>query len=322
MTNLLDNVGPAPLDLRVMRPDAIGRRVYGKLLEEPGSVHVVTGQIGVGKTTILYDVRGRLLDSGIAYAIYFDYFDFAVGDAKRPLLHAVTEALAADLGADDHATSSLPELRAAAARRTSSGQCVSVSVLIDGMGHCPLSQLKYDLWALQRNGIGAVVTRSLHEAYEHGLAVPLGISQWSVSAMRVARPEDVEFLLEILEARDPESRIDDVAARILVENSAGLPRDLVSLLKAAHGEAHRHGSDRITEAHAEAAVVTMGKGLLAGLDDEHRERLALVSRLGAIQPMSRETDRRLLASRCLVEMPSDSGRPVHVLHPAIRVVSP
>jgi hypothetical protein len=130
-----------------------------------------------------------------------------------------------------------------------------------------------------------------------------------------ANIDEREFLLRVLSARAPDGLLSAGGALRLVELSGGVLRDLIGIARNAGEEAYLSGEERITEAHANAAGESFGRGLLFGLDVDE---LAKLQKVRADENFIWTTDKdlALLTSGRILQY---QGEPVrYAVHPTIR----
>ena len=194
--------------------------------------------------------------------------------------------------------------------------------------------IEADLRLLQKAGIGVVLTapllslygqyRPLLDRFDHIVAVrPLDVE---------TDPQAVEFLAQVLAARDPEGLLTPPIRRLLAESSGGVLRDMLVLCTDAARSAYMAGADHIDEAHVRAAAFQLGRTRWLGLS--HRDidilrRLAkppLISRSlvepGRLGPSlyapSTDDELALLMTRRILEYAQDGQPPRFVVHPVLR----
>ena len=126
-----------------------------------------------------------------------------------------------------------------------------------------------DVLEIERMGAGAVLISSIvtvHSKQESILkfgGFPCYLPYLDV----FENVETQKFFGDVIDVRDPENFIDADARIFLISKSGGVLRDLISLCQAAIEEAYVDGSEKITEKHANQAVVTLTRSKLVGLND-------------------------------------------------------
>ena len=125
-------------------------------------------------------------------------------------------------------------------------------------------------------------------------------------ALSVSLKEDVlenaevlHFFTEIFKARDPERFIDPDARELLIFNSGGVLRDLMSLSQTAIEEAYMDGSDLVTEQHANQAILAIERSKIIGLTDSSIEILSKVMTENLFSPRTSEDFDLLLTGHIL-----------------------
>jgi Cdc6-like AAA superfamily ATPase len=107
------------------------------------------------------------------------------------------------------------------------------------------------------------------------------------------------FFTEIFEARDPQSFIVPDARKLLIFNSGGVLRDLMSLCQTAIEEAYMDGSGLITAKHANQAILAIERSKIIGLTDSSIEILRKVMIEKSFSPRTSEDFDLLLTGHIL-----------------------
>ena len=126
-----------------------------------------------------------------------------------------------------------------------------------------------DVLEIERMGTGAVLVSSIVTIYSRRESI-LKFGSFPCYLPYLDVFESVEtqkFFSDVIDVRDPENFIDKDARIFLISKSGGVLRDLMSLCQAAIEEAYVDGSEKITEKHANQAVVTITRSKLVGITD-------------------------------------------------------
>lgn len=199
-------------------------------------------------------------------------------------------------------------------------------VLFDSLDRLPqtaaFKQLaEDDVRALKTSGMGVVVVgpvrfmvgndRSLADLFDY-VHFQLSTDPESEAGSR--------FLSEVLRRRTSSSELlRDQCLPLLVRNSGGVLRDLISLAKRSAEEAYTAGHSEITEEHVIQAADAMGRSLAIGLDDEQIKILNTLDQTGAFVVRG-ERELSLLETRRVLLDPGNRWAIHPTLQPLLRDV--
>lgn len=107
------------------------------------------------------------------------------------------------------------------------------------------------------------------------------------------------FFINVFNARDPQGFIAPDARELLIYNSGGVLRDLMSLCQTAIEEAYMDGSDLITAQHAKQAILAIERSKIIGLTDSSIEILSEVMTENSFSPRTSEDFDLLLTGHIL-----------------------
>ena len=127
-------------------------------------------------------------------------------------------------------------------------------------------------------------------------------------------PRGSAFMIEVLRKRAGEDMLTPEACARLALLSGGVPRDLISLARAAGEEAYLRDADVVTDQHVETAADAFGRDLLYGLGPEELAVLQRVRKRGVFVQTS-DQDLALLVTRRVLEY--RNGRARFAVHPTI-----
>ena len=126
-----------------------------------------------------------------------------------------------------------------------------------------------DVLEIERIGAGAVLVSSIDTIHSRRESI-LKFGSFPCYLPYLDVFESIEaqkFFSDVIDVRDPEKFIDKDARIFLISQSGGVLRDLMSLCQAAVEEAYVDGSEKITQKHANQAVLTITRSKLVGLTD-------------------------------------------------------
>ena len=144
--------------------------------------------------------------------------------------------------------------------------------LFDGLDRLSNSQIFIDsaindVIAINNADAGAVIVGSISTAYQEREYIEqiLGYSYFLPYLDTVESVESRKFFYDILEVRDPEHIIITEAGNLLIYNSGGVLRDLISLCQAAIEEAYINGSEKVTVENANQAIMSLAHSKIMGM---------------------------------------------------------
>jgi len=108
-----------------------------------------------------------------------------------------------------------------------------------------------------------------------------------------------QFFKDILTIRDPENSITLDARELLILQSGGVLRDLISLCQASIEEAYVDGADQVTEKHANKAILAIRRSKVIGLTDLSINTLRKVMTEKSFSPRTSEDFELLLTGHIL-----------------------
>ena len=178
--------------------------------------------------------------------------------------------------------------------------------------------MRSDLKVLRELGIGTVLVGPLKALYgiDREFLEHFDSTQYQPWIDTTQARAGINFLSMALRLRLSHGDADEAALEILVRNSGGVLRDLMSLAQSACLEAYMHGSDIIAESHAVAAVDNFGRKHMQGLRSSELEVLQRVRISGSFVQTSQD-DLALLMSRRVLEYAGLNEERRYVVHPTI-----
>lgn len=178
--------------------------------------------------------------------------------------------------------------------------------------------IETDLRVLRSAEIGVVLTapllslygrhRPLLERFDHIVHLP------PVELDSLGKNEGGQFLLNVLESRDPGHVVPNATATHLAVLSGGVLRDMLGLAGDAAKLAYMAGSDKVTEAHATAAAVQLARTRWMGLNANDIAMLRRVMKGETFAPSS-DAEFALLMTRRVLEYPQVGMAPRFSVHP-------
>ena len=173
-----------------------------------------------------------------------------------------------------------------------------------------------DVIDINNIGIGSVLIGSIATMYEERERIA-EISGYNYFLPYCNVPENHEvrqFFKDILTVRDPEDFITLDARELLIFQSGGVLRDLMSLCQATIEESYVDGSDQITEQHVNQAILAIRRSKLIGLTDASINVLRKVMTEKSFSPRTSE-DFELLLTGHILEYRHPRQR--FVVHPVL-----
>ena len=158
-----------------------------------------------------------------------------------------------------------------------------------------------DVIEINNSEVGSVLVGSIATMYEErdSITEVVGHSHFlpylDVSENIAAR----KVFIDIFAVRDPEKIISPEARNLLMCNSGGVLRDLMSLCQAAIEEAYVDGSDQITEQHTNQAILSIRRSKLIGLTDSSINVLRKVMTEKSFSPRTSEDFELMLTGHIL-----------------------
>lgn len=158
-----------------------------------------------------------------------------------------------------------------------------------------------DVIEINKMGVGLILVGSTVIPYSERayIAEITGYSYFLSYLDTLENVESKQFFTEIFKVRDPDNFIDQDVKELLILNSGGVLRDLMSLCQAAIEEAYVDGSDQITGHHANQAVLAMARSKLIGLTDSNMDVLRKVMTEVSFSPRTSEDFELLLTGHIL-----------------------
>ncbi len=175
--------------------------------------------------------------------------------------------------------------------------------------------VRQDVSALREIGIGVVLAGPLSLLFGARRALLDGFDAvHHLPTVDVGEPGGVDFLVRLLRARADQALLPDDVCAQLARLSGGVPRDLISLARAAGEEAYVGGSDMVRPEHALKAADGLGRRLAFGLSELDRATLERINKTGRFVEAS-DGDVALLVTRRVLERDDATDR--FIVHPAL-----
>lgn len=173
-----------------------------------------------------------------------------------------------------------------------------------------------DVRALTAAGIGVVLVGPLQTMYGTHRSITDHFQHFypQLAIDTQEDPAGSGFLIEMLRKRAGEDILTAAAGARLARLSGGVPRDLISLARAAGEEAYQRDADVVEEHHVEAAADAFGRDLLFGLSPDELNVLQRVRRKGTFVQTS-DQGLSLLVTRRVLEY--RNGRARFAVHPTL-----
>jgi hypothetical protein len=158
-----------------------------------------------------------------------------------------------------------------------------------------------DVIEIRKYEIGSILVGSIVTPYTERVSIAEIVGKFDFLPYLdvLENTEVLHFFTEIFKARDPESFIASEARELLIFNSGGVLRDLMSLCQTAIEEAYMDGSEMITEQHAKQAILAIKRSKIIGLTDSSIEILSEVMTENSFSPRTAEDFDLLLTGHIL-----------------------
>ena len=132
-----------------------------------------------------------------------------------------------------------------------------------------------DVIQMKKFGFSSALVGSVTTVYkEREIIENFTGESYYIPYLDVAEHEDARvFFLNILAKRDTDNFITEPTRSLLISNSGGVLRDLMSLTQSAIEEAYFDGSDNIESVHVEKAIWSLTRSKVAGLTKEGLETI-------------------------------------------------
>jgi hypothetical protein len=158
-----------------------------------------------------------------------------------------------------------------------------------------------DVVEINKYGLGAILAGSIVTLYTERVNIVKNTENfYFLPYLDVLKDaESQQFFVDIFKVRDPEEHIDQRARELMIFNSGGVLRDLMSLNQAAIEEAYMDGSDLIMEQHAEQAIAAMKRSKTIGLTDLSIDILIKVATEKSFFPRTSEDFELMLTGHIL-----------------------
>jgi hypothetical protein len=176
--------------------------------------------------------------------------------------------------------------------------------------------VEQDIRALSSAGIGVVIAgplrtmfgsyRAIVDRFRYFYAQPPVDVERSVEARR--------FIEQILERRDPDGLLTELARERIAHWSGGVLRDAITLARGAGEHAYLAGAGEVVDADVDAAADTFGRQLMFGLTSEEIALLQRARKTGVFVPTT-DDELSLLVTRRVLEYAS--VRSQFAVHPTI-----
>ena len=126
-----------------------------------------------------------------------------------------------------------------------------------------------DVIEINKHGLGTILVGSIVTLYTERVNISKNTENfYFLPYLDVLESAEAKlFLKDIFKVRDPENLINQEARELLIFQSGGVLRDLMSLSQAAIEEAYMDGSELITVQHVNQAVLTIERSKTIGLTD-------------------------------------------------------
>ena len=158
-----------------------------------------------------------------------------------------------------------------------------------------------DVIEIRKHEIGSILVGSIVTPYTERVSIAEIVGKFDFLPYLdvLENAEVLHFFTEIFKARDPQSFIAPDARELLIFNSGGVLRDLMSLCQTAIEEAYMDGSDLVTEQHAKQAILAIERSKIIGLTDSSIEILSKVMTENSFSPRTAEDFDLLLTGHIL-----------------------
>ena len=126
-----------------------------------------------------------------------------------------------------------------------------------------------DVIEINKHGLGTILVGSIVTLYTERVNISKNTENfYFLPYLDVLKNAEAnQFLKDIFKVRDPEDLINQEARELLILQSGGVLRDLMSLSQAVIEEAYMDGSDLITVQHVNQAVLVIERSKTIGLTD-------------------------------------------------------
>ena len=158
-----------------------------------------------------------------------------------------------------------------------------------------------DIAEINKYGVGVILVGSIVTPYTERLRIAeITGNIHFLSYLDVLESIEAQlFFTEVFNVRDPEKNINQDAREILIFQSGGVLRDLMSLCQAAIEEAYMHGSEQITNQHADQAVLALARSKTIGLTASNIHTLRNVMSEESFSPRTAEDFELMLTGHIL-----------------------
>ncbi len=158
-----------------------------------------------------------------------------------------------------------------------------------------------DVIEIRKYEIGSILVGSIVTPYIERISIAEVTGKFDfLPYLDVLENTEVQhFFTNVFKARDPQSFIAPDARELLIYNSGGVLRDLMSLCQTAIEEAYMDGSELITAQHAHQAILAIERSKIIGLTDSNIEILCEVMTENSFSPRTSEDFELLLTGHIL-----------------------
>ncbi len=158
-----------------------------------------------------------------------------------------------------------------------------------------------DVIEINKYGFGSIIVGSIVTLYtERASIVKSTENFYFLPYLDVLQDDEAQkFFIDIFKVRDSENLINERARQMIIFNSGGVLRDLMSLTQAAIEEAYMDGSSLVMEQHAEQAIISMQRSKTIGLTDLNIDTLIKVANEKSFSPRTSEDFELMLTGHIL-----------------------
>ncbi|TYQ26046.1 hypothetical protein [Pseudanabaena sp. UWO310] len=158
-----------------------------------------------------------------------------------------------------------------------------------------------DAIEINKYGFGAIIVGSIVTLYTERVNIVKNTENfYFLPYLDVLKNAEAQQLFtDIFKVRDPEKLINQRAREMIIFNSGGVLRDLMSLTQAAIEEAYMDGSSLVMEQHAEQAIIFMQRSKTIGLTDLNIDTLIKVTTEKSFFPRTSEDFELMLTGHIL-----------------------
>ena len=158
-----------------------------------------------------------------------------------------------------------------------------------------------DVVEINKYGLGAILVGSIVTLYTERVNIVKNTENfYFLPYLDVLQDAEAQqFFIDVFKLRDPEKLINQMAREMIIFNSGGVLRDLMSLTQAAIEEAYMDGSSLVMEQHAEQAIISMLRSKIIGLTDLSIDILIKVATEKSFFPRTSEDFELMLTGHIL-----------------------